>query len=664
MLLRKPFRITLVTIAIFLMCQPLVFSDDSEAASGSLVFTEVHPREEAFTIANASRSAIDLKGCEVTDGEGSLVFNCGTVLDPGCTITLSAEGFGHEGINILFSDPSLEKRKSLILADSGDELLLFRGGKLADSVCWGKSKGADGWFGEPAGCSSGNYLLRTGDRDTDRPSDWIETKRGWSNLSVPSEGFEALVTPFSFPESRGIPLLTEIMSAEHSIDASIYLLTSPTLVSAMCQTAKNGVKVRILAEGTPLGVDISTEIGLLKALSDAGAEVRVINPEGCDSYRYLYVHSKYVVVDEKTTVVTSENWTKSNFGEGGNRGWGMVASSPELAGYFEQVFENDFSLEYGDVVPFRQAYPNAKTVTNFPVEDVPEYIKKEVSAKVFPVFSPDNSFPSMRSFIRSAEVRVYAEQMDLGSTMAERGGDTPIGWLADAAEYGVDTRFILDTSQSNGSTHQAYVNQISNATFVKAIGVCGTEGFDLIHNKGVIADDAVWVGSVNWTANSFLRNREAALIVESPYVAEYFASLFREDFGNNMYTAEEEGLEITAVRVSTSAGPMMMLSVNGPKDCEYEWDAGDGEVRRTSDNHLLLKLPAPGAYTASVRISGTDISCTFDYSVKGTENEMLALLSEEYLICAVAVLIIGTAATFLLRRRSGPAGCFQTTRYR
>ncbi len=649
-------------LALLLMCQPLIFSDESEAASKGLVFSEVHPKGEAFIIGNVSSSAIDLKGCEITDGEGSLTFVGSLVLQPGCTITVSDGEFDHDGVCILFSDPLLEKRKNFILADSGDELLLYSNG-LTDSVCWGKSKGTEGWYGDPAVCSSGNYLLRIGERDTDRPADWIETKRGWSNLSVPSEGFDALVSPFSFPESEGIPLLAEILSAGRSIDASIYLLTSSDLVSAMCQTAKNGVKIRVLAEGTPLGTDISTEIGLLKTLSDAGAEVRLINPEGCSDYRFLYLHSKYIVIDGKTTIVTSENWTKSNLGDGGNRGWGIVASSAELAGYFEGVFENDFSLEYGDVVPFREAYPNAKTVTNFSVNEVPEYIKKEVSAKVFPVFSPDDSFSALRTFIRSAEVRVYAEQMDLGSTMADSAGDTPIGWLADAAEYGVDVRFILDTSQSNGETHQNFVNQISNATFVKAIGVSGTEKFDLIHNKGVIADDKVWVGSVNWTANSLLRNREAALIVDSPYVAEYFASLFKEDFGNNLYTAEEEGLEITAVRVSTHAGPMMMLSVNGPKDSEYEWDTGDGIVRRTSDNHILLKLPAPGAYTASVRISGTDLSCTFDYCVDGEEYRLLALLVNDYTLSALIILVVGILVA-VIHRRDPPQRSINQTRYR
>ncbi len=652
-------------LTVFLiMCQPLFFSDGSEASSGTVVFSEVHPKEEAFVISNVSSADVDLNGWEITDGEGTLTFVSSLVIAAGGSLTVSKEEFAHEGTCILLGDPVFKRRSSLILADSGDELALYKGGKIVDSVCWGSSKGVEGWYGDPAECPSGSFLLRTADKDTDRPSDWTGTKRGWSNLSVPEEGFEAAVTPFSFPESKGEPILSEVGSAEESVDAAIYLMTSPELVSVMCQMAGKGVEGRVLVEGTPLGVDISTELSLLKALCDAGADVRIINPSGFSDYRYLYAHNKYLIIDGETVVVTSENWTRGNIGDGGNRGWGIVAESAELASYYASVFENDFSTDYGDVVEFAAAYPNAKTYSNLPEMTVPAYEKQGISATVFPVFSPDDSYGAMRSFIRCAEERVYAEQMDLGSTMVSDDGDTPVGWLADAAECGVDVKFILDSSQSNGGTHESYVNEIVNATYVKAVCVNGTEDFSLIHNKGVIADDSVWVGSVNWTANSFLRNRESALIVESRYVAEYYAGLFRKDFGTNMYTVEEEGLRITMTRVSTSSGPMMVLSVNGPDQGEYEWCLGDGSTRTSSENSILARLPAPGVYTATVRISGTDISCALEYEVEGNGNETLYTLFNDYTVCSVFVLAVGLAVALVKRRAGTEKDDFGSVRYR
>lgn len=90
--------------------------------------------------------------------------------------------------------------------------------------------------------------------------------------------------------------------------------------------------------------------------------------------------------------------------------------------------------------------------------------------------------------------------------------------MAERAAAGTDTRFILDASTSDGDANRTAVETINLTTEIDALAVDGREGFSLIHNKGVISDDAVWVGSVNWTANSFGNNRESAVIIRSQEV--------------------------------------------------------------------------------------------------------------------------------------------------
>jgi hypothetical protein len=60
---------------------------------------------------------------------------------------------------------------------------------------------------------------------------------------------------------------------------------------------------------------------------------------------------------------------------------------------------------------------------------------------------------------------------------------------------------------------------------VKAMGV------DYIHNKGMLIDGNVTlVSSINWDENSFENNREAAVLITSPAINEYYESLFNQDW--------------------------------------------------------------------------------------------------------------------------------------
>ena len=643
-------RRLLIPLALtLLLCQLPFFSEDSEAAGDGLLITEVHPKEEYFVITNGTSGTVDLKGYTITDGEGTLEIIRSLKVRAGWTVTV-----GDTPSGLSLTDAHFSKKGNLQLADSGDELLIYHGSTLVDSVCWGKSLGTDGWLGEAVQCSSGYHMLRTGERDSGTAEDWVMTKSGWTNLTVPADGFPAKVLPFSFPESHGSPILKTLSEARESIDICIYLITSPDVISLLCQKVQDGVSVRVLVEGSPLGTDITNEISLLRTLIDEGGEVRMVNSPGHEGGRFMYVHSKYAVIDGSSVIVTSENWTAGNIGDYGNRGWGVVAESTELAGYMAGVFENDFGDEWGDVEDFSFLYPNARPYPNLPVPEVYDYGSEWFEALVTPVFSPDDSFSALKDLILGAEERVYAEQMDIASALSGRSGDTPISWMNAVADAGADARFILDTSQSDGHAHEQLISGISSSTAVKAVGISGRPGFQLVHNKGVIVDDRVWIGSVNWTQNSFVRNRECALIVDSGSVSEYFAELFLQDFGVNYYTLEETGLELQLTEVETSSGTMLMLSVNGPEGAEYEWQL-NGSCRTGTLPRTLFRLPGPGTYTATVRIPGTDYSCSATYIVKGDENGYLGLMNLTYAIMAVAVLVTGLAAGYFRKRNSPPA---------
>lgn len=622
------------------------------AAGGSptLLITEVSPSDEGVSIQNVCASQVDLKGWSLTDGEGTITFSESRILYPGERLTVVAEAgknwFSSRSGTIQTDDASFSKKGRFILADSGDEVLLKAGDAIVDQVCWGNSAGVSGWDGNPVRISSLMYLLRTGSEDTDTSGDWITTRAGWTNLTYPgTSAFEAEVTPFSFPESGGGPVYKALESADTSVDISIYLISCPNVIALLADLCARGVEVRLLVEAEPLGVDISSELSLLKVLSDGGADVRLIN-FGSDPQRFVYVHNKYAVIDGETVVITSENWTSGNMGYGsGNRGWGAVIAGSGYAGYMEKVFENDFDTAWGDTFRLEDAYPGLKGysgVLEYESPVVPD--TESYGAYVSPVLSPDNSFSSLRTLMTSAEERIYAEEMDLGSSLSSVGGDTPVSWMASAAARGADVRFILDSSQSGGSEHELYVNMINEATGVSASAVSGGKNFSLIHNKGIVIDGAVWIGSVNWTSTSFDRNRETAVFIVSREVSDFFADLFLSDFGVSGADVERDGLSFTAELVEGKSGYAAVLRADGPAGSVYRWTV-DGETRLTDVPSAVFEVSS-GYHTASVSIEGMDVFEETEFTVPSDGG------GEGYVIylSAAVILLIGTAAAFFRGR--------------
>ena len=56
-------------------------------------------------------------------------------------------------------------------------------------------------------------------------------------------------------------------------------------------------------------------------------------------------------------------------------------------------------------------------------------------------------------------------------------------------------------------------------------------GVTYIHNKGILVDDdRVLVSSINWNQNSVMNNREAAVVVQSKDIHDYYETIFEKDW--------------------------------------------------------------------------------------------------------------------------------------
>jgi len=621
-----------VVLLLFLIAVPALVHENSVSAAGTekILLYEVQPfgSYEGVSLFNYGSGDVNLKDWSISDGEGTLTFVKDVFIASETRLTIvkavgEDDWFSGRDHIITLSDDRIQKKGSFILADAGDDVYLYRDGVLVDAVCYGSKIIDVGWIGDPVKLPSNKYILRVGSIDTDTLSDWISTKPGLTNNTFdPELYFDAKVTPFSFPESQGIPIFKELENAESEVLISMYLMTSVQLSALLCELAsERDVTVRILLEGDVLGNDMTTELTLMRSVVDAGGEVYLINDSIPGNYeRFSYFHNKYAVIDGREVIITSENWTSSNLSSDcSNRGWGAIIESDEFAEYIRDVFFSDLNPEYGDIHSLMGSYPGLKpypgTMTYSGTE---HYETSTFDARVMPILSPDDSRYALKDLMEKAEIRLYSQQMDLGSSYRTIAEPSPLEWMSAAADRGVDARFILDSSYGS---RDDIINLINSTTSIKAISVNGRPTFSLIHNKGVVVDDTVWVGSVNWTDSSFNSNRELAVIIDSPDVAEFFAGLFIDDWGVNEHTVAEAGLEIIYDVLVYNGRSIHVFTVSGPQDSACTWDIlGDGVLRASSGNMIICGGLPPGTHTISVTMDGTEYTAAMEYSVESDEK--------------------------------------------
>ena len=631
----RPIQIIAVLSAVLLIV-PLL-SDSSDGDFFIVRLSAVYPTDsfEGFALTNYGHDW-DLKGYSVSDGEGTVSFTSSFVIHKGETVFFCKSEppswlsfdriivYGQFGVMM----------KGFALADTGDDIYLMNGDEVIDAFVYGSGNAAKGgWNGEPFAKISKRYMaVRDQPMDTDSASDWSLIVPGRSDLKK-SGSYEAIVIPISFPDDHS-SLFYALQGAESSIDISVYLISHPRIVSSLLASLESGVDVRILVEGTPAGGVTAAEIKALKTLSLKGADVRVMKQT--DGYRaYSYIHSKYAVIDGATTIITSENWQESSFTS--NRGWGAVIESTDYSVYMENVFESDFNRIW-DVVSFDSLYPTAESATYARYQKESEK-GESFRASVTPVVSPDNSFRSMKDLLSSADERIYSEQLDVEYSWTS-SDDNPISWMISSGAS--DLRLLVDVTfddPNDGDFKDGY--GIIDALSDSSILVKEPEFGGLAHNKGVIVDDNVWIGSVNWTEGSFKDNREAAVIIESEEIAEYFVGLFMSDWEpSEEQQQEEEGSPVIEIAVQNKGNTFMLEAIGTTDDMVCRWDLdGDGEFE--TEGRKILKRFTEGGHEIILLVEHGTGSEELSISIESYEEyKGFSIPMKYYPIIVICVLII------------------------
>ena len=683
--LGKSLAIVMAVAAV--ICIVPVLSDTADAAGemDGLMLYEVNPwnNHEGVSVFNYGDSAVDLTDYYISDNpkldsrEGYIFFNESIIVEPDTFVVIASESgddcnfISRDGVSVYYiGNNGIDTSGSFNLANDGDDIYLFKDGEIIDAVCYGNTVIEDSalWASYVSVDDRKDvFFHRIGTYDSDSEDDWVDYIPGWTNNEFdPNQKFLSNVAPFLFPDHGGIPVYEALDSATKSVYIEIYMITEPNVYALLTDLVHRGVQVSVLLEGEVLSNNydpVEDMESYIQYFVDEGGEVRLIGvgDEGVVD-RFSYVHSKYAVIDGTTVVVTSENWTPSNLngsidddpysGNDGNRGWGAVIESKEYAEYMTAVFNNDFSMAYGDVKEFEDVHNDAVAVKSMTYEEPDSISLDSYSAYVTPVLSNDNSYEAVQYYIQNSEFRVYAEQQSLGVEFRDMSPSSPVTMINERAKDGVDCFIILDDTNENNDDQ---VDVINKSSLVPAALMTGTT----LHNKGLICDDYVWVSSVNWTTESFNNNREVCAVIESSEIADFFAEHILKDF-NEFYLADgKPRIDISEIQETYTAGEEITLTVSVKPEGEYKylWDLGDGSDVIESDIPRISCKPmfSGDASTYVLTVTVTDLdgqvlnSVTRDYTIVAEESgdvgDIGELISDNlYILAPLIVIILGAIA--------------------
>ena len=324
-----------------------------------------------------------LDGITISDGNGGFRFPKGTQINGLLTVARSGTAFeqSHRNYpdfewldtsplvhNVINGDP-------LRLANAKDTLMLYENGLLVQEVAWPDDiKPREGQI---------HYI----EKEVWDPRPLMI---GQSRFS-PAVFQNVSITTFVSPDCSSDLLSYAMNQATDEVLLNVYEISSPVIGESLIAAHARGVDVKVLVEGGPVGGISQEENMVIRNLSQNGILVNTMVSLSGDPAPYRYDHAKYLVIDRRAILLTSENFGYTGFppkGMTGNRGWGVYIDNSALAGYFSTVFMTDYNGKSITVYKGSAGNPESTPSGTYTVEFAPGHF---VGATVHPVIAPDTS---------------------------------------------------------------------------------------------------------------------------------------------------------------------------------------------------------------------------------------------------------------------------------
>ena len=403
----------------------------------------------------------------------------------------------------LTDHPVVELTGRLQLANGGERLRLRRGDDTVDATRYRNAPEASVW-----NASGGGWRpLRATDREV-----------------VRTNGGSAAV--FVLPDAPDRTVET-LRQADDRLLLAGYTLTSERVAEALVAARDRGATVRVLLDGSPVGGMTDRQARLLDRLTEAGVDVRLTTGPYA---RYAHHHPKYAVVDDRALVLT-ENFKPSGTGGMSSRGWGVVLEDGGAADSLASLHATDYSWRAATPWP---AYREGRTfehaepaLGDFERRHEPRNVSV---SSVSVLVAPDNAVDAVVERIDAADDRVLVQQMTVD------GRDNRLlRAVLRAADRGVTVRILLSDAHyvaADNAELAAWLERRADAEgWDLEARVDDPNGYEKIHAKGVVVDGTALVGSLNWGRTSQTENREVVVALEGGAAADYYASVFDDDWG-------------------------------------------------------------------------------------------------------------------------------------
>lgn len=645
--------------------------------------------DEAVALRNVGQAPANLSGWRLSDGSSQATIPPGVTLPPGGVIWLTgdapafAASFGFAPDVVLSSWPGF--------ANAGDEVLLLNeAGHIQDALVYKAGNTAqNGWsgtavfpylvtsvFGE-----TGQILYRRLEQQTGQPVPDTNTAADWASwrddvingrkVRYPGWDLEqffftrqltetAVITLAIAPDNAYESIIAALDDARHTIQIQSHTFENLGIAAALVRASQRGISVTVLLEGAPPGGLTDQEKYVCAQLDAAGGACwfMISDEEARIGDRYRFLHAKFVLIDGRLVLISSENLSPSSMpdddkqdGTWGRRGLLLHTNAPGVVAHVQAIFDADFDpMNHADLFRWQADSPTyGLPAAGFvPITQTGgiTYAVRYPETAVFQgsfffelIQSPENSLRTQDSLLGLLN-RAGAGDVILVQQLTERPywGASSSNPLADpnprleaylnAARRGATVRMLLD---SYFDTPSLPTSNAATCRYVQAIA--HQEQLDLrcaranptglgIHNKMVLVQlngrGYVHLGSLNGTEQAHKGNRELAIQFASDEAYALLVTMFYQDWPWQAY------LPIALKEYVTPADYVLISEVfyDPPGNDEYEF--------------IELVNPTPYA----VDLSGYSISD----AVNPTDFEDLRRFPAGTILAPGQTLVIATTA--------------------
>ncbi|ATI65077.1 MULTISPECIES: phospholipase D-like domain-containing protein [Edwardsiella] len=296
------------------------------------------------------------------------------------------------------------------------------------------------------------------------------------------------------PQVQQKPILNLIQQSKKNIDVVIYEFSDPTLIKALGEAEKRGVKVRVLMTSRIHG-NYAPIWKNIHEFQDEGIEVKRTNPD------FTYTHQKTFIFDNKKALISTGNMDFDRYPN--SRNFLVLTDEPQEVKQIVDVYHADWQHQR------------------------PHLTQQQLTASQL-VWSPINATSALVKLINSAQhsMDIYALEMSDPAIVSA---------LEQALKRGVDVSIIYSKAPFAWS-QQDLIKLYRQGANLRVL----EDSAPFIHAKAILVDGKqAYIGSENFTTNSLQRNRELGIITQQPTVLNTLKSTLAHDMATPAYRVSE-----------------------------------------------------------------------------------------------------------------------------